>query len=150
MYSRNISSKRSQPQDGAPFNVPPHYSGVRFRSSSRSDGRSEEFEQAVRENASDKEKRTAPPEAAPISGGECAPEIADEEVVCKTERSASPDDVPECPPEHSVSDKRFGGFLSGLKGDDILIIALILFLSGERGDENRSVLLLLVVLLCLG
>lgn len=152
MYSKGYSEKRKYFGDGTDAEngevlLPPRYSGVRFVKEKRSDGREGVYERTY----------TAAVPMTPPENKEGIERSAKVETNIENENSGETETVSanvSCASNEKEEGKRYGekstlsDVFSFIKEDDLLIIALILILAGQRGENNREIILLLAILLC--
>lgn len=153
MYSRGYSERHKlfgdgKRTEGEGISLPPRYSGVRFVRGKRSDGREGVFERTytatVPMTVPDKEEEN-------FEADECEEALFEAEEQTEAEDPVS-NEASECnenPIEKHYHEKNIVSELFSFIGeDDLLIIALILILAGQHGENNRDIILLLAILLC--
>lgn len=148
MYSKN-KGITYQPTVLTP---PPGYDGSRFRR--RSDGRDDTFplyeeapsarrepvrhESGRHEPVRQKPKRPSPPEEKDCP--QCADNAGDSNTYsCHRDEATTPSPI-----------GFLTSFISGIGKEELLLIALIIILSGEKGNIDTDTILLLALLLCAG
>ena len=151
MYSKAYSDRRYAVGGNEDISLPPRYGGVRFVKEKRSDGREGILERNAVPMA---EKAVSEPDAKKIEtvgetgeamvGERFTPPVADtgEKTVCDTTGSAV----------GAVSVRKtkdpLSEILKNVGEDDILIIAIILIIAAEKGENGRGAIMLLALLLC--
>lgn len=150
MYSKAYSDRRFAAGGDENISVPPRYGGVRFVREKRSDGREGILEnsavpmaeKAFFESAVEKIKPVE--EAAESAVGEgFTPPAANAEENTAPDIAESADISPVRKTKNPLSE-----ILKNVGEDDILIIAIILIIAAEKGENGREAILLLALLLC--
>lgn len=150
MYSRN----KGMTLDESRLTPPPGYDGSRFRT--RSDGRDDgyppyrEREETRRRALQRRREIQRAPAPKKDSAEEYCTPLEETDFTCEEECALSPlPDSLEDGCEERKAKKDVLSILEDLKGEEILLVALIIMLSGSLGGAELDTVLILALLLCI-